>query len=159
MTFIDILRRIVLKTDALWHSATLKALLSIRSSRSSRQYNTTGHRGIKVKCDSSPQKPTQTRGRICDHVWADIRPIHTENPQNVDVQKNSTQNLPRGFEDFWNPQNEISDSKPSFWGYWVRRHLRIWGFEDFLSVWYVCEADDRQSCIYGTVFIHIICPK
>ena len=31
-----------------------------------------------------------------------MRNIQRKNPQNVDVQNNSTQVLPRGFEDFWN---------------------------------------------------------
>ena len=30
--------------------------------------------------------------------------IERKNPQNVDVQNNSTQVLPRGFEDFWKTQ-------------------------------------------------------
>ena len=36
---------------------------------------------------------------------ADIRNIQRKYPQNVDVQNNSTQLLPRGFEDFWNLKN------------------------------------------------------
>ena len=61
----------------------------------------------------------------------DSRNIQQKNPQNVDVQKNSTQVLPRGFEDFWNLGNETSDSEISFRGSWVHwRNVDVWGFED-----------------------------
>ena len=51
----------------------------------------------------------------------DSRNIQKKNPQNVDVQKNSTQVLPGGFEDFWNLGNETSDSEVLFRGSWVLR--------------------------------------
>ena len=66
------------------------------------------------------------RQKIIEVLWTkklgdNMRNIQRKNPQNVDVQNNSTQVLLRGFEDFWNLENETSDSEVSFRGSWVQR--------------------------------------
>ena len=85
--------------------------------------NSAGKMGGLLKSQQNEGKetvvPKKEKVRIGSR--SDMRNIQRKNPQNVDVQNNSTQVLPRGFEDFWNLENETSDSEVSFRGSWVQR--------------------------------------